>query len=215
MQAFSAQPLFGGSVYFIRNISYQVSGTSLKFTIRPAGIFLFHNTFCSETSIPEFSNGHFRNNLFLGPNDSRPAINGTTLTDYSTLDYNGYRIKPKAEFSYGWRLPLADNPNHADASELPWTESKTLAAFSQKSGYESHGIELDYDIFQHVPKPDPEKRFHVYAREGVDFRLKAGSKAVDAGCILHNINDGFHGKAPDLGASELGSDAVHYGQRIR
>ena len=34
--------------------------------------------------------------------------------------------------------------------------------------------------------------------------LKAGCGAVDAGAILPNINDGFVGAAPDLGAFELG-----------
>ena len=37
--------------------------------------------------------------------------------------------------------------------------------------------------------------------------------AVDAGVILPNINDGFVGTAPDLGAYELGQPLPTYGPR--
>src|SRR5262249_455041 len=38
-----------------------------------------------------------------------------------------------------------------------------------------------------------------------------GSAAIDAGTVLPNITDGFTGRAPDLGALELGRPAPHYG----
>ena len=43
--------------------------------------------------------------------------------------------------------------------------------------------------------------------------LTAGCTAVDAGAILPNINDGFVGAAPDLGAYELGQPLPSYGPR--
>jgi hypothetical protein len=46
-----------------------------------------------------------------------------------------------------------------------------------------------------------------------DLRLTEGSAAVDAGAVLFNVNDGFKGKAPDLGAYELGDALPHYGPR--
>jgi hypothetical protein len=36
---------------------------------------------------------------------------------------------------------------------------------------------------------------------------------VDAGVRLPNVNDGFTGKAPDLGAYEVGEPVPHYGPR--
>lgn len=36
---------------------------------------------------------------------------------------------------------------------------------------------------------------------------------MDAGAVLVNINDNFTGKAPDLGAYELGQDLPLYGPR--
>jgi hypothetical protein len=43
--------------------------------------------------------------------------------------------------------------------------------------------------------------------------LSPGCGAVDAGAILPNINDGFIGSAPDLGAYELGQPLPTYGPR--
>src|SRR6266446_8957899 len=43
--------------------------------------------------------------------------------------------------------------------------------------------------------------------------LAAGCPAIDAGAILPNINDGFLGSAPDLGAYEKGQPLPTYGPR--
>ena len=210
----SAQPVFGGPVYFIRNILYHIPSISLKFMIRPAGLFVYHNTICAETSINGFSNGHFRNNLFLGPDDNRPAFSGTTLTRYSTLDYNGFREKKSEQSSYRWRYPAIEAMNHADESELTSLEARSLKEFSSQTGNEIHGIELDYDIFENVIKPDPLKKGQVYPLTGYDFRLKGESKAIDAAIIIPNINDHFQGRSPDLGAIEYGEQVPYYGPRI-
>ena len=37
--------------------------------------------------------------------------------------------------------------------------------------------------------------------------------AVDAGVALPTVNDDFSGRAPDLGALEVGRPAPHYGPR--
>ncbi len=211
--ALSAQPLFGGPVYFIRNILYHVPSTSLKFMIRPAGTLVYNNTFCMETSIYGFSNGHFRNNLFLGPDDDRPVFSGATFTTYSTLDYNGFRNKERDGPKYIWRAPADRSLNHIDRGELKEIQAETLEEYTSETGYEEHGVELDYDIFEKVTPPDPARSGHVYPREGYDFRLKGSSAAVDAGCILPNITDGYRGKAPDLGALEHGQQEPRFGAR--
>jgi hypothetical protein len=53
----------------------------------------------------------------------------------------------------------------------------------------------------------------LYDAEDSDFRLRAGSKAIDAGVILPNVNDGYRGRSPDLGAYEFGEAVPHYGPR--
>jgi hypothetical protein len=72
---------------------------------------------------------------------------------------------------------------------------------------------VDYDVFLNVPKPDPSDLQKVYTAEGFDFGLRAGSPAIDAGVELPTITDGFTGKAPDLGAFELGRPTFRYGPR--
>ncbi len=47
----------------------------------------------------------------------------------------------------------------------------------------------------------------------VDLRLRPGSAAIDAGQPLPGFNDGFAGKAPELGAYETGQPFPHYGPR--
>jgi hypothetical protein len=75
---------------------------------------------------------------------------------------------------------------------------------------------VDYDIFMKVPKLDAKDLATVqrlYKAEDLDFRLKAGSAAIDRGVELPTITDGFSGKGPDLGALEFGQPAVVYGPR--
>lgn len=213
--AISAQPTFGGPVYFIRNIFYHVPGTAMKYTVRPAGILTYNNTFVAEAAINNFSNGHFRNNLFIGPDDSRPEFSATTFTRYSSMDYNGYRDK-KTNIKFRLRYPPDDALNQADAGQLSFLEFKTLKDFRRATQLEVHGVELDIEkVFENVALPDPDRNGHVYPVSGYDFRLKANSRAVDAGCRLPNITDGYTGKAPDLGAVERGVAAPLYGPRTK
>jgi hypothetical protein len=55
----------------------------------------------------------------------------------------------------------------------------------------------------------------LYRFEDYDFRLRAGSAAVDRGVRIPNVNDGFTGAAPDLGALETGQPVPTYGPRTR
>jgi hypothetical protein len=87
---------------------------------------------------------------------------------------------------------------------------------SKVTQQDQHSITLDYNIFVNVPQLDAKdgKTLQtIYKAEDFDFRLKAGSAAVDRGVVLPNITDGFTGQAPDLGALEVGQAAPHYGPR--
>jgi hypothetical protein len=46
-----------------------------------------------------------------------------------------------------------------------------------------------------------------------DVTLASTSNAVDRGIVLPNVNDGFTGSAPDLGAVESGCPTPIYGPR--
>jgi hypothetical protein len=51
-----------------------------------------------------------------------------------------------------------------------------------------------------------------YRKRG-ETNWREGSAAIDAGGVLSNIMDGYAGKAPDLGAYEMGEELPHYGPR--
>ena len=75
---------------------------------------------------------------------------------------------------------------------------------------------MDYDIFVNVPKLDRNDLKtvqKVYKAEDFDFRLKPNSVAVDHGVAIPNVNDNFTGRAPDLGALEVGHAVPHFGPR--
>jgi hypothetical protein len=217
----SAQPIYGGPAYFIRNIVYHVpGGGALKFNNNPAGLIVYHNTFCAEfgwSSGALYSNAHFRNNLFLGTDfPKRPILRTGTFTGYSTLDYDGFRPNQNAEVQFQWKCPDSGRlQDYTIGKQTPWQSFASLAEFSKGTGLEKNGRTVDYDVFEKVTKPNPDDPAHAYRREDLDFRLRAGGAAVDAGCALPNINDNFSGKAPDLGALELNEPLPIYGPRAR
>jgi hypothetical protein len=212
---YSAQPVFGGPVYFIGNISYHVpSGVAFKFSAKPAGLFVYHNTIIGEqTARDPSSNVHFRNNLFLGRDTpGRGIMTWANATSAYSSDYNGYRPNAGVPAQYAWLAPAAGQSSYEPAPDH-WKNFKTLAELRSATGHETHGIEVDFDIFQRMTPPDPSQRHAAYHAMDLDFRLKPGSKAVDAGVAIPTVNDGFAGRAPDLGALEVGKPAPHYGPR--
>ena len=210
---YSAQPSFGGPVYFIRNTLYHVpSGVAFKFSAKPAGLFVYHNTIIGEHVAGDTSsNAHYRNNLFLGrdtPNRGIMTVGNANATN--TSDYNGYRPNKGAKVQYRW---LAPPPGQALYEPKPehWKSFATLAELQAGTGQEAHSREVDFDIFERMTPPDPAKRYAVYHAMDLNFQLKPGGQAIDAGVAIPTVNDGFTGKAPDLGAHELGAPPLRYG----
>lgn len=198
--ALSGQPFYGGPVYLIRNEAFGITSLNLKLNNYPSGVLVFNNTLCCAqkglTPPSIWQNGHLKNNLFMGGEGY--AMETGSVTDYSTLDYNAYRRNSKEKF-------------------LKWRDSQgkvgryqSLEAFYKATGYEEHGLEVDYDIFQKANPPQPGK---TYAPEDVDLRLKQSAKCVDAGVAIAHVTRGFKGPAPDLGCYELGGEIPHYGPR--
>jgi hypothetical protein len=196
-RALSVQPSFGGPVYFIRNVVYHApEGGAVKFTASSAGIVVYHN-----------------------------AVE--TNTNYSSSDYNGFRPNEGAPFSFEWSSPqfgtLAEFPG--EPGKLPFQQQvqleaksrevrrfKTLKEYSAATHQDEHSVLVDYDVFVKASAPGPDPRT-LYKPADFDFTLRQGSAAVDAGVRLPGINDDFTGRAPDLGAYELGRPIPHYGPR--
>ena len=212
---YSSQPVFGGPAYFIRNILYHVpSGVSFKFSAKAAGLFAYHNTIIGEhvASDPS-SNMHYRNNLFLGRDTPGRGVMtwSNAGSDYSS-DYNGFRPNKGVIEQYRWLAPQSGETIYEPRPE-DWRTFSTLDDFRAATGQEQHGLELDFDIFEQMIPPDPTKRHAVYHAKDLNFRLKPGGKAVDAGVLIPTVNDHFTGNAPDLGALESGRPQPHYGPR--
>jgi hypothetical protein len=214
----SAQPVFGGPAYFIRNVLYHIpNGCALKFMSKPSGLYVLHNTVIAENRNTEtFSNAHFHNNLFLGTDaPGRPLAAFPIATAYSTFDYNGYRPNNTGGNQYVWISPPKGQIRDYTVTAKDAKGFVSLQDFSSESGLEKHGVELDYAVFMDLRAPDPTKPHAVYHATDIDFRLKPKGKAVDKGVIMPNINNNFKGKAPDLGAIEAGEPVPIYGPRNR
>jgi hypothetical protein len=210
--ALSVQPVFGGPVYFYQNLIYNTPTGSLKYIEESAGILTYNNTIIGEGRAGVASNETFRNNLILAQGAFDPVFAVTTLTNYTSSDYNGFRPNPGVEDSFEWNSPPFGVA--ADFTKTPVTRRfRTLKEYSEATGQERHSVLLDYDAFVKVTRPDMTDPQRVYDPAGFDFQLRSGSAAVDAGVLLPNINDDFTGRGPDLGAYETGRPIPHYGPR--
>ncbi|MBY0506203.1 MAG: hypothetical protein K2X03_19960 [Bryobacteraceae bacterium] len=212
---YSSQPIFGGPAYFIRNILYHTpSGTAFKFSGKPAGLFVYHNTIIGENIVGDASsNMHFRNNLYLGRDEpGRGILRLANATGNNTTDYNGYRPNRDVKDQYTYFAPPAGQRIYEPAPEA-WKRFATLAEYKAGTGQEAHSIEVDFDIFENLKAPDQRKRHAVYHAMDLNFKLKPNSKAVDAGVVLPTVNEDFAGRAPDLGALETGKPEIKYGPR--
>lgn len=233
------QPSMGGPVYWIRNIIYNAPFGSTRTDGGSPGMVFFNNTILSETNITGTSNSHWMNNLMLGQN-SQPAIFFvTTYTNYTSSDYNGFRVNPGAAVSFVWNSPAwGAAPDYRDLLEghggnrgkennkyLVTRHFASLDAYRAETHQDMHSVLLDYDVFENVPRLDAHLHASdlgaedaslaqkLYDLKDLDFRLKPNTPAVDGGAVIPNVTDGFTGRAPDLGALEYGLPMPHYGPR--
>ncbi|MFN0171610.1 MAG: hypothetical protein ACKV22_34775 [Bryobacteraceae bacterium] len=212
---YSSQPIFGGPVYFYRNVLYhQTAGVAFKLDANPAGLFMYHNTLIGEQAVEgPTANVHWRNNLFMGRDTpGRGVMYWANATHQFSSDYNGYRPNKGVANQYRWAAP-APGQTLYEPQARDWKSFATLAELQAATGQEKHGRELDFDIFESMTPSSPANRHAVYHVMDLNFRLKPNSKAVDAGVPIPTINEDFAGSAPDLGALELGKPEPHYGPR--
>jgi hypothetical protein len=213
-QALSAQPMYGGPVYFYQNLVYNAPASgALKFVATPAGVLVYNNTFVGGVNARgPASNVHFRNNLIVSQEEADPVFAVGTYTIYSTSDYNAFRLNPGKAGAFEWNTPPTGVA--ADYKTAPAVHRyNSLKEYSDASGNEKHSVLVDYDTFVNVTMPDKTDPQRLYKPDGLDFRLKPASPAIDAGVELPSITDAFTGKAPDIGAYESGRPLPQYGPR--
>ena len=165
------------------------------------------------------SNVHYRNNLILGK--ERDARDVRRRDQHQLLELGLQRLPAERRRRVLLRV---EHAAAVDARELSGRAgqavgagadassrrrrasgggSRRLKEYRAATGQDAHSVLVDYDVFVKVTPPGPDPRT-LYKPADFDFRLREGSAAVDAGVRLTGINDDFTGKAPDLGAYEVG-----------
>jgi hypothetical protein len=205
----SFQPIFGGPAYLVRNLIVNVADEPFKLhalggVSEPSGGLILHNTVVKAGSSIQLStpdttrNFAIEDNLFIGnPTDGYSVHWDTPTVDPSvTLDFDGYWPDGKFEFGYS---NTGDDMTYA-----------SFAAVVAAGRLEQHGLLVGASNFASglatpsdwtVLLPPP------------DCSLSPSSLAVDRGTTFPNLDDGFTGNAPDLGAIELGCAQPAYGPR--
>jgi len=198
-QGISLQPVFGGPVYVFRNVMYNVCVEPFKLHNSPSGGLIFHNTIVKKgaptilSTSEKVHNCVSRNNLFIGTTDRYAFENSAPMADCD-FDCDGFGGGPFDMF-------------------LKWNNVryKTFDEVKAKAPCYRHAVLVDpATVFASGAKPPEDEKQKA---EPPDLRLKPGTAAIDAGDVLPGFNDGFTGKAPDLGACELDAEWPHYGPR--
>ena len=199
-------------MYIFRNAMYNIQAEPFKMHTAgqalTSGFFVFHNT-CVKQGIPwmvwtqdRVNNVVTRNNLFIGTartseGQATPyAMEFTPPMESCDFDYDGFGGGPFVKFAK-WLGVIYP----------------TLGDVRSKAPVERHAVEVDAATAFASGVRAPDDYRTRYAIEKNDLRPAEASRAVDAGEVIPTINDGFRGKAPDIGAYEAGEPLPHYGPR--
>lgn len=200
-QGITTQPIYGGPVYIFRNAMYNVVGSPFKMHNRPSGAIMIHNTVLKSGRAMEVYSGAdvvnciYRNNVFIGTTD-RYCFESTSKMINCDFDYDGFGGVTFEKFMK-WNKVIYD----------------TIEDVRKNAPVEKHAVWLDVaKTFASGAKAPEEPKAKAPVSVN-DLRLREGSAAIDAGEVLPCYNDGFKGKAPDLGAYEFGGEVPHYGPR--
>ncbi len=196
----SFQPMNGAPWYIMRNQVAAPVESALKFRDSVDRALIAHNTFVGWQGVQKSGSSYLlavqsNNNLWISMTPWYAWENGSGGTpDWRTnLDYDGFDW---GNYQYGFK----------------WGQRYTdLNSFSQETGLQQHGIKVDKNncfTSLNIPHSPPTSMPKQY------FTLKPSCNAVDKGIALPNVNDGFTGGGPDLGAYEVGANLPHYGPRL-
>ncbi len=198
----SFQPMNGAPWYILYNQVAAPEQSALKIRDRSDRVLLAHNTLVAMTGVVRSSSSHFlasfqsHNNIWVSINpryiweNTRGTIGADWRTKWShdAYDWNG------STYAFKW-----ENQRLTD-----------IPAFQALTGQAGNSIEIDqntcFETFN-IPAPPPTPVPFQY------MTLRSTCAAVDAGLALVNINDGYSGTAPDIGAYERGSPLPQYGPR--
>ena len=209
----SLDPLWGGPLYCFRNISINTYRGPFKLNSSDSGFMIYNNTIVrtegrTEWGWVQYNNGSlnnwsYRNNILLyrGTNGNLLAVesSGAQLMDFAfnAWSFDGSVLWTNTGGTFGSLAqaranlpaitPLFDTATKRHQNDVisvsdPFVTPITLGA--------DHLTQITAST---IPS------------------LRAGVSAKNAGTPIANINDGFSGAAPDMGAIIEGRPAVRYG----
>jgi hypothetical protein len=203
----SVQDMDNGAPWWIVKNQWEITVQGMLKMRDSKPIFLYHNTFIVWDDLVKYVSHEHRarflmakNNIFISYNGGFVwAFDGYDNETWTDIDYNFY--------------------DHQSAEVNPWdydgSNYSTMTLWNGASGHDGNSIDGNYeDILTNVPTLGYAPPYSGNQIERVNLILKSGANAaVDAGVVLNNINDGYLGSAPDMGALERGDSLPTYGPR--
>jgi hypothetical protein len=172
----------GGPVYAFRNVGINQARMPFKLNDSPSGFYLLHNTSVKTLGADKWLWVQYNNG-----NIQNFYLKNNII--FSASDFSkGISFKAPisvADFDYNGYYPIGRGRSFGGHDVL-----------LREAPFESEiSLGTDYATFA-IPQ---------------DVTLSASSEAIDAGATIPNINDGYVGEAPDLGAYERGAPIPKYG----
>jgi hypothetical protein len=205
----SFQPIYGGPSYSIRDVFVNVADEQFKLhsngTVPTVGAIILHATVVRSTRALQIATDiaplyfTIENTLLVGPATLDPDNHAVRWdvpgVGTGTLDYNGFF--PDGQFEYGYSGFGTTYPS--------------FAAMVAAGSVETHSTLLGAaTLAGNLVGPTD---FHVQLAP-ITPQLAVASPAIDKGRLFANVDDGFTGAAPDLGAIESGCNPPTYGPRV-
>lgn len=199
----SCQMVWNGPGYVYKNVAYNVQRGPYKIKPERAGndgLFIMNNTtikpgMAFQNYSTEVDGLYFVNNLFVGTKNNELMMMGSHGSGIKNLlmDYNAWSQDGSFSIAgYGNAKNFNDwKTKHAQGNHDVLLEGQKI--FDK--------LILDFDTID----------FFTFRSPHQNFSLDKTSAAIDAGIIIPCINNKFSGKAPDIGAWEVGETPPQYG----
>jgi chitodextrinase len=205
--ALSSQPSLGGPTYFVRNVVYNAAHLAFKQYRGSIGDVLLHNTVVkSGDGLADYagrpiSNAYLRNNLFIGGPGG--TYNGYSSGSGSVIAAPDYMMSTtSADYdAFGSSSGFSGRLGDSSFSSLTTLRANTTEKNAVQAALDAFAATIALPSAAMTAYPVP------------DLRPRAASVLENAGTPIANVNDGFTGSAPDIGAYEVGQALPVYGPR--
>ena len=179
-------------------------------------IYIFRNV----AGTSRFGHTSWRGEPFLKTGGAPLTGGGRAYVFHNTI------LQPPGPPEAGGTIGCAEGLNQSGGPELLSVVSRNnILHVRNSNGYSIRDAsrqpthDYDYDLISGTVVSAGKQERHgvvgvpVYAspRPAGDFSLAPGSPGFDAGVPIPNLNDGFQGQAPDMGACEAGAAPLEFG----